>query len=328
MPLTNTQYNTIMRRYEARQLENQHIREQRIRDVYASCPRLKELEDTISSLSVSRARMLLDGDDTALSTLKDELNSLITEKHQLLNQLGYPANYFEPPYQCPDCRDTGYIGNKKCHCFRQAALDLVYQQSNMYTIIQQENFDTFSYEYYSDSEIDEATHTSSQQNARHAVEVCREFVHNFDSGFENLLIYGTTGIGKTFLSNCIAKELLDTEHSVIYFTTHDLFRNLEQMAFHGQEALEEHGRDLFECDLLIIDDLGTELTNSFTNSQLFTCLNQRILRQKSTIISTNLTLVQLRDLYSERIFSRITSHYTMIKMFGSDIRVQKKLKGN
>lgn len=328
MPLTNTQYNTIMRRYEARQLENQHILEQRIREVYAQCPRLKDVEDTISSLSVSRAKLLLNGDETALDTLKSEINDLITEKHRLLNELGYPANYFEPPYHCPNCKDTGYIGTKKCHCFQQATLDMVYRQSNMYTIIQEENFDSFSYDYYSKDEIDTTTHISSYQSARKAVETCKNFVHNFDSKFENLLIYGNTGIGKTFLSNCIAKELLDSEHSVIYFTTYELLHNFEQMTFNGNERLNENYPDLFECDLLIIDDLGTELTNSFTNSQLFTCLNQRILHKKSTIISTNLTLTQLRDLYSERIFSRITSHYTMIKLFGLDIRVQKKLKGN
>lgn len=328
MPLTNTQYNTIMRRYEARQLQNQHILEERIRSAYASCPRLKELDDTIASLSISKAKLLLNGDASALSALKDELNGLIAEKHRLLNQLGYPASYFEPPYQCPDCRDTGYIGSRKCHCFRQATLDMVYRQSNMYTIIQQENFNTFSLDYYSENEIDQATQTSSYQNARQALETCKGFVQNFDTRFDNLLIYGNTGIGKTFLTNCIAKELLDLEHSVIYFTTFELFHSFEQAAFRGAKAPEENYRDLFECDLLIIDDLGTELNNSFTNSQLFVCLNERILRRKSTIISTNLTLTQLRDLYSERIFSRITSHYTMIKMFGPDIRVQKKLKGN
>lgn len=327
MPLTNTQYNTIMRRYEARQLENQHILEQRIRQVHAQCPRLKEVEDTISSLSVSKAKLMLNGDERALDSLKTEIHKLIEEKHQLLNQLGYPSDYFEPPYQCPSCKDTGYIGTKKCHCFQQATLDMVYRQSNMYKIIQQENFDTFSFDYYSRDDIDEATHNSSYQNAVHAVETCKSFVRDFDSKFENLLIYGNTGIGKTFLTNCIAKELLDTEHSVIYFTTYELLQNFQQMAFGGAE-LQENNPDLFECDLLIIDDLGTELTNSFTNSQLFTCLNQRILHRKSTIISTNLTLTQLRDVYSERIFSRITSHYTILKMFGMDIRVQKKLKGN
>ncbi len=328
MPLTNTQYNLIMRRYEARQLENQRILQERIRDAYLQCPRLKEVDDRISSVSLSRARLLLDGDTSALSALKSELGDLIQEKTRLLNHMGYPANYLEPPYQCPDCRDTGYIDSQKCHCFRQAALDLVYNQANMYTILQQENFGTFSYDYYSDKpeDRDSVTGLTSCQCAHAAVEKCQTFVRNFDAAFENLLIYGTTGIGKTFLTNCITKELLDTEHSVLYFTSFELFKALEQAAFHGTEDGESY-YDLFQCDLLIIDDLGTELTNSFTNSQLFVCLNERILRKKSTIISTNLSLSQLADLYSERIFSRLTSHYTMIKMFGTDIRRQKRLMG-
>lgn len=327
MSLTNTQYNTIMRRYQAQQLENQHILQQRIQQAYEQCPALKEVEDAISSVSIAKARLLLNGDDTALDSLKEELQGLIMQKERLLNDLGYPANYFEPPYRCKDCQDTGYIENKKCHCFQQASLDLVYRQSNMYTILQKENFDTFSYDYFSKENVDAATGLSSYENARNAYSTCKSFIQNFDSSFENLLIYGDTGVGKTFLTNCIAKELLDTEHSVIYFTTFELFQMFQQAAFHGNDTPNEDYQNLFECDLLIIDDLGTELTNSFTTSQLFICLNERILRRKSTIISTNLSLVQLTDLYSERIFSRITSHYTILKMFGHDIRVQKKIQG-
>ena len=327
MSLTNTQYNTIMRQYQIQQLEAQHILQQRIQQVYEQCPALKEIEDNISSVSIAKARLLLNGDDTALSALREDLKKLISQKEQLLNQLGYPANYFEPPYRCKDCQDTGYIDNKKCHCFQQASLDLIYRQSNMYTILQKENFDTFSYDYFSKEDIDAATGVSSYQNAKNAFSTCKNFIKNFDTSFDNLLIYGDTGVGKTFLTNCIAKELLDSEHSVIYFTTFELFQLFQQAAFHGTDTPQEDYQNLFDCDLLIIDDLGTELTNSFTTSQLFICLNERILRRKSTIISTNLILVQLTDLYSERIFSRITSYYTILKMFGLDIRVQKKIQG-
>ena len=143
-----------------------------------------------------------------------------------------------------------------------------------------------------------------------------------------MLIYGNTGTGKTFLSNCIAKELLDLEYSVIYFTTFELFELFEKTTFSKNTESKEDASQLFDCDLLIIDDLGTELTNSFTTTRLFTCLNERLLRKKSTMISTNLNLPQLADLYSERIFSRITSYYTILKMFGPDIRIEKKLRKN
>ena len=152
-----------------------------------------------------------------------------------------------------------------------------------------------------------------------------EFVNQFDTTFANLYFFGDTGIGKTFLSNCIAKELLDLGHSVIYFTAFQLFDILSKGVFEKDaDAIATH-QNIFDCDLLIIDDLGTELSNSFTTSQLFLCLNERILRQKSTIISTNLNMNQVADIYSERVLSRISNSYTIIKLFGDDIRLKKRI---
>lgn len=326
MPLTNTQYDLIMRDYEARQTANRHLLEERRKEVYEKLPQLRLLEDQISSNSVSRARFLLDGDEDTQSALKQEIQGLIRQKAQLLQQAGYPADYLEMKYQCPDCRDTGYINNQKCHCLRQAAIDLVYTQSNMRRILERENFSTFSFDYYSKEVRPEDGNISSYDTAHQAVSTCRKFLAEFDTSFGNLLFYGNTGVGKTFLSNCIAKELLDTGHSVIYFTAGQLFHLLEQDVFHKDAPSGSDYRNLFECDLLIIDDLGTEFSNSFTTSQLFSCLNERILRQRSTIISTNLSIPQLVDLYSERTFSRITSHYTIIKLLGDDIRILKKMR--
>lgn len=163
---------------------------------------------------------------------------------------------------------------------------------------------------------------------QNAVKECRKFINEFDSVFSNLFFYGDTGVGKTFLSNCIAKELLDTGHSVIYFTAFQIFDVFEQNTFHKSttENIIAAHQNIFDCDLLIIDDLGTEMPNSFTVSQLFLCLNERILRRKSTIISTNLTLNKVAEIYSERTFSRISSSYVILKLFGDDIRIQKKLR--
>ena len=135
MALSNTQYNTLLRRYEAKQLENQHIVMERIQSVYQELPRLLEIDNTISSLSVAQAKKLIDGDENALPQLHQQLLELFREKKLLLTSHGYPEHYFEPPYGCPDCKDTGYIGGQKCHCFRQAAIDLIYTQSNIRRIL-------------------------------------------------------------------------------------------------------------------------------------------------------------------------------------------------
>jgi DNA replication protein DnaC len=326
MALSNTQYNILLRRYEAKQLENQHILMERVQAVYQEIPRLAEIDQIISSLSIQQAKKLIDGNDAALTELRSQLGELICEKKKLLASHGYPNDYFEPPYGCPDCQDTGYIGNQKCHCFRQAAIDLVYTQSNIRQILDIENFQHFSFDYYSEDQLNPATGLSSLATAQNAVHTCLEFVKTFDSEFRNLFFYGDTGIGKTYLSNCVAKELLDSGHSVIYFTASSLFHILEKNTFGREQHSSGDYQNIFECDLLIIDDLGTELSNSFTVSQFFLCLNERILRRKSTIISTNLALGQLAEIYSERTFSRISSSYTMMKLFGNDIRIQKKLQ--
>ena len=306
MSLNNSQYDTLIRQYNARQFHNQHLLDERIQEVYGKCPRLTEIDHEISSISVASAKQLLsdDGaeDSSVLSSLKEQLSALRREKQDLIASLGYPADYLEPVYTCKDCKDTGYIGNERCHCFVQAAIDLVYTQSNVKDILAKENFSNFSYAYYSKEQINPTTGLSAYDTAKKAVADCKSFIEHFDTSFENLFFYGATGIGKTFLSNCVAKD-----------------------TFQKDAAASAAGQNIFDCDLLIIDDLGTELANSFTASRLFLCLNERMLRQKSTLISTNLSIDQLADVYSERICSRIFSNYTMIKLFGDDIRLKKKL---
>ena len=325
MAINNTQYNTIFRNYEQKQIHSRNSLVERQRVAYDAIPELERVHNQISELSVSQARKLINGDENALLELKAKLKDLTKKKTSLLTAAGFPGDYLEPVYECPDCKDTGYIGNKKCHCFQRAVIDLLYTQSNLQDILKQENFDTFSLSYYSDNHIDPVTGRSSLAIMKNAYMVAREFVDTFANDFRNLFFYGDTGIGKTFLSNCIAKELIDKSFSVIYMTAHQFFDTMAKGKFDKDEIAEEMCEHFFDCDLLIIDDLGTELANSFTVSQFFLCLNERLLRKKSTIISTNLSLEALAEIYSERTFSRITSNYTMLKLTGDDIRIKKKL---
>lgn len=319
MPLTNIQYDRIFRQYEEKQRIGRLETEKRRAEVYERIPKYSELEDRTASLSVAQGKKLLSGDADALETLRKDLTRLKEEKKQLLLDAGFPADYLEPVYSCPDCRDTGYRNREKCHCFRQAEISLLYEQSGIQDLLKQNNFTLLSYEYYTGEAL------ALFQNA---VKTCRSFIKNFNSDYHNLFFYGTVGTGKSFLSCCVAKELMDQGYSVIYFGATGLFDLLSDAAFHTQNRDERQNAyaDLYQCDLLIIDDLGTELTNQFTSSQLFSLLNERHLGKKSTLVSTNFTLAQLRDRYSDRIFSRITSNYVVCRLAGEDIRMYKLQK--
>ena len=317
MSLTNTQYDIILRDYENRQLRNRHELERKTAYVYEHVPGYRELEEQVAAISVSQGKKYLSGDERAMEELKGILAEISSSKKQLLSEAGLPEDYLNPVYTCPDCQDTGYIHGQKCHCFKQAMITLLYEQSNIREVLQNDNFQSLSYEYYEGEDL---------PRFKNAVTTCRNFIKNFNSDYHNLFFYGTVGTGKTFLSNCVAKELIESGHSVIYFSAAGLFDLLSRYSFDYKSKEDERERyaDLYQCDLLIIDDLGTELTNQFVASRLFSLLNERHMGKKATVISTNLSLEELRNRYSDRIFSRITSHYELCKLTGPDIRMYKK----
>lgn len=330
MPLKNYQYNKILRDYDNKQFQNKHDLDMRIEEVYEHIPELKSIDDEVVTCSMKSAKLSLMGDTSAVSKLKEITDSAAEKRIALLLSHGYPADYLQLKYHCPDCQDTGYIGKGeyavKCHCFKQAIVDIVYSQSNIKNAINRENFSTFSLDYYPDNYIDPSIQLSPRENMRKIYDTCFSFIESFDKEYHNLLLYGNTGVGKTFLANCIAKELLDKAHTVIYLTAFQLFDILEKNKFgKGEDNYEFQNQFdyILDCDLLIVDDLGTELNNSFVNVQLYLCINERYLRQKSTIISTNLSLDNINTIYSERVFSRIASNYTLLKIVGDDIRLKK-----
>lgn len=314
-----------MKGYEEVRNHNRHLMSKRREEVYRRIPEYRELESSSGSLSIACVKKVLDGDEFALKELHASLEELGRQKKQLLVSAGFPENYLEPVYSCPDCKDTGYLnpgeasfgGLEKCHCFRQKEISLLYEQSNIQQMLDKENFSTLSFEYYEGED---------RTRFQEAVRISLDFVQSFNQDYQNLFFYGTVGTGKSFLSGCIANELLKKGLSVIYFSSSGLFDTLARYSFDpkAKETLYNFYKDLYNCDLVIIDDLGTEVTNTFVTSQLFACLNERILRRKAIIISTNLSLGELRDRYSDRIFSRITSSFTICKLSGPDIRIYKK----
>lgn len=326
MALTNAQYDAIMRIYNEKQLRHRRQRDEHVKDAYERIPQLSKIDARIAEISIAKVRARFSGlpDKTDLPSA---IGKLSRERKELLHAFGYPSDYLEMRYDCSLCQDTGYVDNQKCSCFKKAEIELLYDQSNIRDSLKEENFENCNLDYYSKDLINKVTNISSYDTAVLALKRCRHFVDNFDTNFENLFFYGDTGVGKTFFSHSIAKELIDKSYGVIYFSAFDLFDLFARHTFSNTDEAKEIHSNIFDCDLLIIDDLGTELTNSFVSSQLFLCINERMLRKKSTIISTNLALDRFAEIYSERTFSRISSNYTMIKLFGNDIRIQKKILG-
>lgn len=311
-------YQKIIREYEQTRNKNRHLLQERKEEVYAAIPEYKELSDAVSTLCVSQAKKMLLGDETALSEMKKELHSLTQQKAMLLSSHGYQADYLDEIYDCPDCHDTGYLpDNSKCPCMKKRLRFHLYEQSGLSKLLETENFDHLSMEYYDGED---------RLKFEKAVQTARNFIQDFGSHYRNLFFCGTVGTGKSFLSCCIAKELLSDGQSVLYFSASALFQQISELTFgtKEKESLAYLKKDLTGCDLLIVDDLGTELVNSFVASELFSILNERHLNEKSTIISSNLTLEEIRDYYSDRIFSRLVSNYDFLKFTGQDIRKLKK----
>ncbi len=317
MALSQMRFDEIMREYDRRRALSRRNAQEARRRVTEAIPQYKDIEDRMADLAMECADKVLEGDAQALERMKGEMEALAAEQKRLLLQHGFAEDFLEEKHVCPDCADTGYIdGREKCHCLRQAILTSLYRQSNIGDILNRENFETLRTDIYTDQE---------SAKMKDIIARCRRFADDFGEKYENILLYGDVGTGKTFLTNCMAKAVLDKGYSVIYFTSNRLFDTLARELFQNEPDDErEVQNDIFTCDLLIIDDLGTEGVNSFVASRLFDVINERDLRKKSTIISTNLSFEQLADRYTERTFSRIYANYTVLHPDVEDIRIRKK----
>ena len=331
MALSNSQYNAVLREYERLQAEERQELAERRAAVFRKIPELEKLEKQAALSAMDRFRRAV-GSGSAEDEVREfsgELRAIEARKAELLRRAGYPPDELEPRYRCGKCRDTGFVDGKKCSCFETRAIRLLYAQSRLNRVLEDENFRNFSLDWYDGERVITALGMTERAYMEHVLGIVKDFVRNFDGGGKtrNILFQGNTGVGKTFLSNCIAKELIETGHSVIYLTAEELFECLAAVRIDKTEDLakQELFGYIFSCELLIVDDLGTEGINSFTTSQFFYLVNRRLTEEKSTVISTNLSSRMLRDTYTERVTSRISSGYDVVMLYGDDIRRKKRL---
>lgn len=302
------------------------------KNVYDENPKLAEIEDKINKLSIKSIKSRIFSDDLSRQIEQDkltlQLDKLNKEYEEQLYRIGLTKEDFEPKYECSKCNDTGYVGNKMCSCFNQALINESFKQSNI-SKLKYENFETFDFGYYSSNNDKEkyGIEKSPLENIDAIRKLAYNFSHNLDEPSQkNLLFTGSTGLGKTFLANCVASEAIKQGKSVIYQTAPILLDKMVDYKFkyNKLESEREEYDKIFEVDLLILDDLGTEAMNSAKFSELFNILNTRLLKNKKIIISTNLTPQDIKREYEERIFSRFVGEFIICRFVGEDIRLLKK----
>ena len=317
MSISKDIYRQLLREYDAKALKAARELSLRTQKIENELPELSKINSRIAEISVDTAVSALQGKTGDKKACKEERERLISRKKQILEDAGYTMADLMPVYECSKCKDTGYTAaGTECSCFKARIIDFLYDQSNIRDVLEKENFDTYSFKYYSQLPLSPDAQDSPLSLAKKAYDNAWDFVHHFRESSANLFITGGTGTGKTFLCNCIAREILNQGYSVIYLSSAKLF-----------SSITDNVKELISCDLLIIDDLGTEFTNPFVQSAFFNCINERLLRRRHTVISTNYSIEQVKRVYSERVFSRITQKYTYIKLDGNDIRIIRKLEG-
>lgn len=335
--MSNEILSTLLLEYDQKKRRAEIDCEKRKQDLFIKIPRLQEIENELNNFAISTAKNILSGNSSSLNDLNEKVRTLKLERENLLKTNKISLNFLEPNYECSICKDTGYIQNENsasslCPCLKQKLLDVSYNKSNI-SNLDKENFDTFNLNIFPDN-CDPKKYNmniSPRQNMISIKEKCLEFIENFDNPTtHNLLFTGNTGLGKTFMSNCIANELIKKGKNVLYQTAPVLLETVidNKMNKYKTSSQDDFYKNVLEADLLIIDDLGTECLNSMKLSELFTILNTRLLNLNNkvtkTIISTNLNINNIFRNYEERIGSRIAGFYDIYYFFGDDLRFKIK----
>ena len=315
----------LMEVYEKIRNEEDRQLKQRKAEIKALYPEILDLDNDIQKLSLKLTMTILKKDVTEndINKIKDQITDLRAKKCELLVSHGYDPEYLNMHYKCNKCQDTGYIGTRKCECYKSKLVSLYYKDSELQDILKDNNFANFNLDLFSSTSIREQY--SPRTNMRNIYDfITKDFIPNFSKNSDNLLFSGNAGSGKSFLSYCIAKELLDRGFLVVYKTSDELINCLRDIKFNNNSHLEKL---LIDCDLLIIDDLGSEQLTDFVATELFNLINKKLLKKKKMIISTNLPLAGIASHYSERISSRLIGNFKFFKFYSKDIRIQLQ-RGN
>ena len=317
----------VMRRARARLAMAREDRESENREhlqiAYAQVPRLRQIDIQLrSTMAMAAQAAFAQGEDPQeLLQQARRQNMLLQQERAELAALHFEEGYLDESPICDRCGGTGYIGSTMCECLRELCRQ---EQKKELTFLNvgRESFEQFRLDYYPDRE-DPRLGVNIRAVMDRTYQTCRRYAQNFSDKSQNLLFSGDTGLGKTFLSACIARTVADNGYSVMYESAGHLFTNLERAKFAGDENARRESERYLACDLLIVDDLGTEMPGQFTTVALYSLMNDRILSGKPTIISTNLTVEEFEKRYNRQIASRLRGSYTRVPFLGDDIRVMK-----
>lgn len=296
---------------------------QRIQQAYAQQPRLKEIDMLLRKTMVNAVQMVFskDGDPVAaMEQAKQENLALQKERRELIEK-NFAPNYLDETPVCSHCDGKGYVGNTMCRCLKTLCAQA--QKASLHQLTTgAERFENFRLDYYPErfsAEIGTSPRAVMERNLK----ICKQYAEAFEKGIGNLLFVGGTGLGKTYLSACIADVVTDRGFSVAYESAPQLFAKLEKARFNPDEESQREAEYFANCDLLIIDDLGTEMSGNFVTAAMYGLLNQRLLDGKSMIISTNLNNDEIAQRYSPQIASRILGNFRNMIFVGEDIRRMK-----
>ncbi len=324
MSYSNQTYLKAAQTLEKRRKRAERIQLARKLEISEKIPDISKYEAQLSAtgLAVVKAIGMGENAEEYIAQLS-QINLSIQESiKRLLTQNGYPEDYLEIPYTCKKCNDTGFSGGYVCECRKALLKETAMQELASVSASAKCTFENFDVSYYP-LPVDQNLGVSPQNRMKSVAEYCRCYAEDFDSESESLYLHGATGLGKTHLSLAIANVVTEKGYNVIYDSAQNIFTSLEREKF-SYSGNGEREKELLDCDLLIIDDLGSEFTTSFTTSALYNIINTRINRSKPVIISTNLTETELEDKYTQRVTSRIIGNYVSLLFLGKDIRQLKK----